>query len=267
MAIDQTKLQAFMARFAADQAAAMHAATVVLGDEVGLYRAMADGGPQSFAELASRTGCQPRLVREWLNAQTVSGYCEYDPASGRYWLSAEQAACLADPASPTFVAGGALLASSVHKDTEQVRRAFTGDGALGWGEHHPDLFTGTDRFFGPVYRANLVPNWIPALDAVEDKLRTGALAADIGCGQGAARDRDCFGRLRAWSRGGHRLARDRDVDLAGGAPVGRPPGRGFAASALRGRGDPGEPVARSGRMGHASGRVRGCRARDRAPIR
>lgn len=186
MAIDQHKLQAFMERFAADQAAAMHAATVVLGDELGLYRAMAGGGPQTADELASSTGCQPRLVREWLNAQTVSGYCEYDPAAGRYSLSAEQAACLADPGGPAFVAGGALVVSSVHKDTERLRRAFTEDGGLGWGEHHPDLFTGTERFFGPVYRANLVPNWIPALEGVEDKLRSGGRVADIGCGHGAA---------------------------------------------------------------------------------
>ncbi|MPY97734.1 MAG: methyltransferase domain-containing protein [Actinophytocola sp.] len=185
MTLDQHKLQAFLERFATDQAAAMHAATVVLGDELGLYRTLADG-PQTATELAARTGCQPRLVREWLNAQTVSGYCEYDSPSDCYSLTAEQAACLADPTSPTFVAGGALVVSSVHKDTERVRRAFTEDGGLGWGEHHQDLFTGTERFFGPVYRANLVPAWIPALDGVEDKLRAGARVADIGCGHGAA---------------------------------------------------------------------------------
>lgn len=185
MAVDQHELQAFIERFAADQAAAMHAATVVLGDELGLYRALADGGPQTAAELATRTGCQPRLVREWLNAQTVSGYCEYDPSSGSYWLTLEQAACLADASSPTFLAGGALVVSSVHKDTERLRRAFTEDGGVGWGEHHHDLFTGTERFFGPAYRANLVPNWIPALDGVEDKLRSGARVADVGCGHGA----------------------------------------------------------------------------------
>lgn len=185
MAVDQRKLQEFMERFAADQAAAMHAATVVLGDELGLYRALARG-PQTAAELATATGCQSRLVREWLNAQTVSGYCEYDPPSGRYSLTAEQAACLADAASPNFVAGGALVVSSVHKDTERLRRAFTEDGGLGWGEHHRDLFTGTERFFGPVYQANLVSSWIPALDGVADKLRSGARVADVGCGHGAA---------------------------------------------------------------------------------
>ncbi len=186
MALDQDKLKAFMERWAADQAATMHAATVVVGDQLGLYRALAEGGPQTADELAEATGCQPRLVREWLNAQVASAYCEYDPAREQYSLTPEQAACLADPSSPTFVAGGALVVSSVHKDTERVRQAFTDDGGIGWDEHHSDLFSGTLRFFGPVYRANLVGNWIPALDGVEEKLVSGARVADIGCGYGAS---------------------------------------------------------------------------------
>jgi len=184
MTLDQGRLQAFVERFAADQAATMHAATVVVGDRLGLYRALAVGGPQTADQLAAATGCHPRLVREWLNAQVVSGYCEH--GDGRYWLTAEQAACLADPSSLTFVAGGALVVSSVHKDTERVQEAFTSDGGLRWGEHHPDLFAGTRRFFEPVYRANLVSSWIPALDGVEDKLVSGARVADIGCGLGAS---------------------------------------------------------------------------------
>jgi SAM-dependent methyltransferase len=186
MALDQDRLEAFMERWAADQAATMHAATVVVGDQLGLYRALAEGGPQTSDELAANTGCQPRLVREWLNAQAASGYCEYDPENRRYWLTPEQAACLADPSSPTYVVGGALVASSTHKDTERVRTAFTSDGGIGWGEHHTDLFVGTQRFFAPVYRANLVDHWIPALDGVESKLVSGARVADVGCGHGAS---------------------------------------------------------------------------------
>lgn len=185
VALDEQRLQAFMERYAADQAATMHAATVVVGDQLGLYRALARGGPQTADELAAATGCQPRLVREWLDAQVVSAYCEHDPAHGHYSLSPEQAACLADPTSPTFVAGGAMVASSTHKDTERLRRAFTGSGGIGWDEHHADLFAGSQRFFEPVYRANLVGRWVPALDGVEAKLVSGARVADIGCGHGA----------------------------------------------------------------------------------
>jgi SAM-dependent methyltransferase len=184
MVLDTDRVQAFLERFAGDQAATMHAATVVVGDRLGLYRALHDGGAQTDAELAVATGCQPRLVREWLRAQVASGYCAH--RDGRYWLTPEQAACLADPASPTFVAGGALVVSALHKGTARVERAFRSDGAVSWDEHHPDLFEGTRRFFEPVYRANLVGSWIPALDGVEDALAAGARVADVGCGHGAA---------------------------------------------------------------------------------
>lgn len=180
---DPDALQAFLDRFAADQAATMHAATVVVGDQLGLYRALADGGAQTSDELAAATGCHPRLVREWANAQVASGYVEH--ADGRYWLTPEQTACLANPASPTFVAGGAMVVSSVHHAIERALEAFTGSGGIGWGEHHRFLFAGTRRFFEPAYRANLVTNWIPALAGVEDRLRGGGRVADVGCGYGA----------------------------------------------------------------------------------
>jgi len=180
---DPEALQAFLDRFAADQAATMHAATVVVGDQLGLYRALAEGGPQTADDVAATTGCHPRLVREWLNAQVASGYVEHD--DGRYWLTPEQTACLADPASTTFVAGGAMVVSSVHHAIERALTAFTGDGGIGWDEHHPFLFAGTRRFFEPAYRANLVPHWIPALDGIEERLQNGGRVADVGCGYGA----------------------------------------------------------------------------------
>jgi ubiquinone/menaquinone biosynthesis C-methylase UbiE len=183
---DPDRLKLFLERWAADQAATMHAATVVVGDELGLYRALAEGGPQTAEQLASVTGCNGRLVREWLHAQVASAYCEHDPASATYWLNPEQAACLADDASTTFVAGGALVSNSNHCDVERVIEAFRGNGGIGWHEHHHHLFGGTLRFFEPVYRANLVQRWIPALSGVEQRLTTGGKVADIGCGQGAS---------------------------------------------------------------------------------
>ncbi len=186
MAIDQAKLEEFVGRFAADLGATLHAATVVLGDKLGLYRALAAGGPQTPTEVAERAGCEERYVREWLNAQAASGYCQYDPATRRYHLDEVQAACLADDNSPTFLAGGMLVASSVHKDEERVREAFESGAGVGWHEHHHDLFHGTDRFFRPGYVANLVTSWIPALDGVDAKLRAGARVADLGCGYGSS---------------------------------------------------------------------------------
>lgn len=164
----------------------MHLATVLLGDRLGLYVAMADGGPMTHAELADRTGYQPRLVREWLGAQTVSGYCEYEPETGRYSLSAEQAACLADPTSTTFLAGAPMLVSGMYKDTSMLESAFTQEGSVEWGEHDPDLFIGVERLFEPIYRGNLVQHWIPALKGVAAKLAAGALVADVGCGHAAS---------------------------------------------------------------------------------
>lgn len=184
MGLDQEKLEAFLETFAGDLGATMHAATVAVGDELGLYRALA-AGPQTAAELAERAGCQPRLVEEWLNAQAASSYCEYDPVTGRYSLTAEQAACLADEASPTFVVSGMQLGNLAHRDLDLVRSAFESDGGVGWHEHHDDLFSGTDRFFSPRYEANLVDVWIPALNGVQDRLLSGGSVADIGCGYGA----------------------------------------------------------------------------------
>jgi 2-polyprenyl-3-methyl-5-hydroxy-6-metoxy-1,4-benzoquinol methylase len=181
--VDDAKLEAFLDRFVVDMAATAHAATIVLGDRLGLYRALADGGGQTAAELAVRTGCHPRWVQEWLNAQAASEYCDHDPATGRYSLTPEQAACLADEASPAFVVGNVGIVNTLHRDEERVRNAFMGDRGFGWHEHHHDLFADMARTSAVDYVA-LVPRWIPALDGVEDKMRSGARVADVGCGYG-----------------------------------------------------------------------------------
>jgi 2-polyprenyl-3-methyl-5-hydroxy-6-metoxy-1,4-benzoquinol methylase len=186
MAIDEAALDAFVQQFAGDFGAAIHATTVVIGDKLGLYRALAEGGPTDAAGLASATGCDARLVQEWLNAQLVSGYCHFSAQTDTYWLSPEQAAVLADPSSPAFLVGSMTIAAATAKDEEKVREAFTNGGGLGWHEHHHDLFHGTERLFRPGYVANLVSAWIPALDDVGDVLAEGGAVADLGCGHGAS---------------------------------------------------------------------------------
>lgn len=186
MTIDQADLDAFVGRFVGDLAAVAHAATVVVGDKLGLYEALADHGPATPAELAAATGCDERYLREWLSAQAASEYAHYDPATGRFHLDDVQTACLADATHPGFLAGGMTVVSSMHKDEESVRSAFTTGQGLGWHEHHHDLFVGTERFFGPGYVANLVTEWIPALDGVAAKLEAGATVADVGCGHGVS---------------------------------------------------------------------------------
>jgi SAM-dependent methyltransferase len=186
MAIDQDRLNEFLGQFVADLGATFHAANVVIGDKLGLYKELAASGPCSSAELADRTGTAERYVREWLPGQAAGGYVTYDPATERYHLTPEQAFALAEEDSPAFVPGAFQLATSTVKDEPKIAEAFRTGAGVGWHEHHHDLFQGTERFFRPGYNANLVAQWIPALDGVLTKLETGARAADIGCGHGAS---------------------------------------------------------------------------------
>jgi 2-polyprenyl-3-methyl-5-hydroxy-6-metoxy-1,4-benzoquinol methylase len=182
--MDEAKLQEFMGRLVGDMGGAAIMASVIVGEELGLYRALADGKPCSPEDLAARTKCNPRLVREWLSAQAASGYLEHD--KGLFRLPPEQAMALADEDSPVFVAGGAVVLASMYLDKDKIIKAMRGDGALSWGDHHPCLFSGTERFFRPGYRTNLISTWLPALDGVIPKLQQGAKVADIGCGHGAS---------------------------------------------------------------------------------
>ena len=177
-AIDQAKLDEFMGRFVGDLGAALSAALVVIGDRLGLYRAMADGGAVTPPELAARTGTDARYVGEWLSNQAAGGYVSYDPASGEFSLTPEQSFALAQEGSLAFVPGAFQLATALVKDEPKITEAFrTGDG-VGWHEHNRDLFAGTERFFMPGYVANLISSWIPALDGVRAKLEAGARVSD-----------------------------------------------------------------------------------------
>jgi 2-polyprenyl-3-methyl-5-hydroxy-6-metoxy-1,4-benzoquinol methylase len=185
-AIDEAKLEEFMGLMVGHMTGATTCYAIWLGDELGLYAALAHDGPSSADEVAGEAGCNRRLVREWLDGQAAAGLVEYDPETDRYSLSPEGAMALAEDSSPVFTARAMNALGSMFMDMDKVKAAFTGDGALAWGDHHPCLFKGTEWFFRTGYRAHLPGEWIPALDGVEDKLAAGARVADIGCGHGAS---------------------------------------------------------------------------------
>ena len=182
--MDEAKLHEFMGKLVNDMGGAAILASVIVGEELGLYKAMADGKAVTADELAARTRCNPRLVREWLSAQAASGYVEH--ADGKFRLPPEQAMALAIEDSPVYVAAGASVLATMFIDKDKLVKAMRGDGGLAWGDHHPCLFSGTEKFFRPGYRANLVSSWLPALDGVVAKLERGAKVADVGCGHGAS---------------------------------------------------------------------------------
>jgi SAM-dependent methyltransferase len=184
--IDGGKLQDFVFRAVDEVGATLNAALVVMGDKLGLYRALAGAGPLAPADLAERTGTTERYVREWLNAQAAGGYVEYDSASGRYLLPPEQATALTDADSPAYLPGLFQTAIGSVLDSPRIVEAARTGAGLGWHEHGGDVFEGCERFFRPGYNANLVSAWLPALDGVVAKLQRGAHVADVGCGHGAS---------------------------------------------------------------------------------
>jgi SAM-dependent methyltransferase len=184
--VDADKLQALVGKAVGDLGATLSTAMISLGDRLRLFKALADGGSATPAELAARTGTAERYVREWLAAVAAGGYVEYDPESGRFSLSPEQQIVLADEASPYCVLGGFESILAATRSEPMIAERFrTGEG-YSYGEHDARLFEGTERFFGASYAALLVAAWIPALDGVEEKLRAGARVADVGCGHGAS---------------------------------------------------------------------------------
>lgn len=185
-AIDPNRLNQFMERAVADMGAAISTAMVLIGDRLGLYKAMANRDPMTAEEIAAASGCNTRYIREWLNNQAAGGYVTYDPITRRYLLPPEQAMALADESSPAFIGGAFQVIQAVLKAEPRIRENFRSGDGMGWGEHDPNLFEGTERFFRPNYSANLVSSWIPALDGVEEKLKRGCRVADIGCGHGAS---------------------------------------------------------------------------------
>jgi len=186
MPLDMEKLGAFVNRAVGDLGAALHAGLVVIGNKLGLYKALAAVGHATPEELASSTGTNPRYVREWLCSQAAGGYVQFEPQTGRYSLSEEQAFALTNEKGMVYLPGAFVLALAAVRSEPRITEAFrTGEG-VGWHEHDPGLFCGTELFFRPNYAANLISNWIPALEGVEEKLKRGAKVADVGCGLGAS---------------------------------------------------------------------------------
>jgi 2-polyprenyl-3-methyl-5-hydroxy-6-metoxy-1,4-benzoquinol methylase len=186
MAINEEKMNELLGRFLNDFGGTFHSAMAVIGDKLGLYKAMAKAGPLTSEELAERTGTTERYVREWLASQAAGGYASYEAATRRFFLTEEQAFALTDENGPVFLPGAFQLALSAVKSEPRIATAFrTGEG-VGWHEHDLGLFCGTERFFRPGYAANLVGSWIPALEGVEEKMKAGARVADVGCGHGAS---------------------------------------------------------------------------------
>jgi len=185
MAIDQGKLTEFTHRFVADLGATMAAGNVLIGDRLGFYRALA-GGPLLPHELAGRTGTAARYVEEWLRGQAAGGYVAYDPRTGAYSLTPEQAFALTDPDGALFAPGAFELVLGALRSERKILQAFRTGGGVAWHEHDEEVFSGCERFFRPGYAANLIACWLPALDGVQAKLTAGARVADVGCGHGAS---------------------------------------------------------------------------------
>ena len=183
---DPAKLDALVGRLFGDIGACASGALVMLGDHLGLYKAMARLGPASPAELAAATGTKERYVREWLSAQAASDYVEFDKWTGKFSITPEQATVFADEESPAFMSGAFEVIASMWRDEAKVGAAFKSGRGVGWHEHDACLFCGTERFFRPGYNAHLVSEWIPALEGVEAMLKAGAKVADVGCGHGAS---------------------------------------------------------------------------------
>src|SRR5215469_6338839 len=176
MALNEDKLHAFLGRALVDLGGAVNAVLMSIGDELGLYRALA-AGARTPTELARDTGTAERYIREWLNCQAAGGYVDYDAATGRYSLGPEQALCLANPNGPVDLPGASLLIQDLFHVRERAVENFRTGKGMEWGEHHPSLFHGCERFFRAGYNANLLTAWLPALDGVTEKLSRGAHAA------------------------------------------------------------------------------------------
>src|SRR5256886_329928 len=220
-AINEDKMNAFLGKVVGDFGASLSSALVYLGQKLGLYKALADGGPATPAELAQSTNTNERYVREWLVNQAAGGYVEYDTANGGYSLTPEQAVALTHEDSPFYVGGGFFVIKAMTAAVSRIEEHFRKGGGMRWGEHDPDLFIGTEKFFRPGYSAHLVASWIPSLRGIEDKLKAGGKVADVGCGHGASTIimAQAFPNSRFWGFDNHEASINQARQMAAAAGV------------------------------------------------
>src|SRR5579875_2788048 len=183
--LDMDKLNAFVGHFVSDLGAAVHAGMVVVGEKLGLYKALADG-PMTSAELAAKTKTDERYLREWLASQAAGGYVTYDEKTNKFSLTPEQAFTMADEDSPAYLPGAFELAVGSLYAVPRIAESFRTGAGMGWGEHDAGVIHGCEKFFKSGYVANLMAAWIPALEGMKEKLEAGAKVADVGCGKGAS---------------------------------------------------------------------------------
>jgi len=183
VSVNQADLNAFLGKAVGDLGAAISSTLMLVGDQLGFYKALA-ARPMRPDELAEHTGTSERYVREWLGNQAAGGYVDYDPASGTYALNEIQAMCLADPGGPVDLPGAYEIVEDTFHGLDRTLENFRTGGGMEWGEHHPCLFHGTERFFRAGYNAHLLTEWLPALDGVVERLEAGGKVADVGCGHG-----------------------------------------------------------------------------------
>ncbi|CAM3227127.1 class I SAM-dependent methyltransferase [Nocardioides dubius] len=184
--VDPDKLMSFVFRAVEEVGSALNGALVVMGDQLGYYRDLAEHGPSTPEELASRTGTEEHYAREWLNCQAAGSYVEYDAGTGRYLLPPEQAVAFTDTNSPAYLPGLFQIAHGTIRDTPSIVAAARQGSGVGWHEHNADVHVGCERFFAPSYQAHLIGEWLPACEGVTEKLADGARVADVGCGHGAS---------------------------------------------------------------------------------
>ncbi len=183
--IDMEKLNQFIGQFVSDLGAAVHTGMVVIGEKLGLYKALA-AGPMTSAELAAKTKTDERYLREWLASQAAGGYITYNPQTDRFSLTEEQAFALANENSPAYLPGAFELALGSLAAVPRIAESFRTGAGMGWHEHADGVFHGCEKFFRPGYAANLISSWIPALQEVKSKLESGGRVADVGCGKGTS---------------------------------------------------------------------------------